>query len=216
MTTSISPCKRRLLAAALACGCFLAAATPVQAAAVDQLRQFVSGTRSAKGEFTQRQLKGPGTQAGPVSTGSFSFSRPGRFRWEVQKPFAQTIVADGERLWMHDPDLNQVTVRRIADSLGSSPAAILFGADDLERTFTLSDAGTRDGIEWLEAVPKSREAGFERIGIGFRNGLPEAMEIRDAFGQTSVLAFRDIERNPRLGAEVFRFVPPKGADVIEQ
>ena len=117
---------------------------------------------------------------------------------------------------MHDPDLNQVTVRRIADSLGSSPAAILFGADDLERSFTLKEAGARDGLEWLEAAPKSREAGFERIGIGFRDGLPEAMEIRDAFGQTSVLAFRGIERNPRLGADAFRFVPPKGADVIEQ
>lgn len=191
-------------------------AVPARATAVDQLRQFVSDTRSAKGEFTQRQVRGTGAQAGTTSTGTFSFSRPGRFRWEVQKPFAQTIVADGERLWMHDADLNQVTVRRIAESMGSSPAAILFGANDLERTFVLKAVGTRDGVEWLEAVPKSREAGFERIGIGFRDGLPEAMEIRDAFGQTSVLAFRGIERNPRLGAEAFRFVPPKGADVIEQ
>lgn len=206
---------RRLAGALLALAASLGVLPAAWAGATDQLREFVSGTRSARGEFTQRQIRSNG-QAGPVSSGSFVFQRPGRFRWEVRKPFAQTVVADGERLWTLDEDLNQVTVRRIGEVPGGSPAAILFGAGDLERTFTLKDAGSRDGLEWLDATPKSRDAGFERIGIGFRDGMPETMEIRDTFGQTSVLAFRGLERNPRLAAEAFRFVAPKGADVIEQ
>lgn len=212
--TSISISKRRLLTSMLTIGWLGGFAASAAAGAIDQLREFVGSTRAARGEFTQRQARGAGP--GGPSSGTFSFARPGKFRWEVQKPFAQTIVADGERLWMFDSDLNQVTVRRMSDSLGGSPAAILFGSDDLERSFALKESGSRDGLEWLEALPKSGEAGFERIAIGFRNGLPEAMEVRDAFGQTSSLVFRGIERNPRLAADAFRFVPPKGADVIEQ
>ena len=193
----------------------LVAASASWAGAIDQLHAFVSDTRAARGEFTQRQVR-PGAQAGSGSAGTFAFQRPGRFRWEVQKPFAQTIVADGQRLWIFDADLNQVTVRRIADAPAGTPAAILFGAQDIERSFSLQEAGTRDGMDWLEALPKSRDAGFERITIGFRDGLPGAMEIRDAFGQTSLLAFGQIERNPRLEANAFRFNPPAGADVIEQ
>ena len=186
-----------------------------RADALAQLREFVADTRSARGEFTQRQVRANG-QAGATSSGTFSFQRPGRFRWEVKKPFAQTIVADGQRLHIFDPDLNQVIVRRIGSAAAGTPAAILFGGEDLERNFDAKDAGRRDGLEWIEAVPKNRDAGFERIAIGFGNGLPAAMEIHDSFGQTTVLAFAGIERNPALGAEAFRFVAPKGADVIEQ
>lgn len=191
------------------------------AGALDQLRDFVSTTKSARGEFSQRQIRaGAGPQAGATggaqTSGSFAFSRPGRFRWEVSRPFAQTVVADGERLWLHDPDLNQVTVRRLSDSLGSSPAAILFGTSDIERDFAMREAGTRDGLEWLDAQPRQPDSGFERISIGFRRGLPEAMEVRDAFGQTTILAFKGIERNPKLAPDAFRFTPPKGADVVEQ
>lgn len=207
--------KGRLLGSLGLGAALLAAASVSWAGAIDQLHAFVSDTRAARGEFTQRQVR-PGAQAGTTAAGTFAFQRPGRFRWEVRKPFAQTIVADGQRLWMLDADLNQVTVRRISDAPAGTPAAILFGAEDIERSFSLQEAGTRDGMDWLEALPKNRDAGFERIAIGFRDGLPGAMEIRDAFGQTSLLAFRNIERNPRLGADAFRFDPPAGADVIEQ
>ena len=183
--------------------------------ALAQLREFVQATQSARGEFSQRTLRSGGQSADQAS-GGFAFARPGRFRWEVRKPFEQLMVADGERLHFYDKDLNQVTVRKLSDSLGASPAAILFGSNDMEASFVLKEAGARDGLEWLDAVPRSKEAGFDRIQIGFRAGLPEAMEVRDAFGRTTLFAFRGIERNPKIDPEAFRFVAPKGADVIRQ
>jgi chaperone LolA len=180
-----------------------------------QLQRFVAETRSARGEFTQRTLRSGGLPAESAS-GAFAFSRPGRFRWEVRKPFEQLMVADGERLWFYDKDLNQVTERRLAESLGSSPAAILFGSNELERSFTLKEGGERDGLAWLDALPMEKDAGFESIAIGFRGGLPEAMEVRDAFGRTTRFAFTAIERNAPLDSATFRFVAPQGADVIRQ
>jgi chaperone LolA len=188
---------------------------PAQGGAMAQLQRFVSETRSARGEFTQRTLRSSGQPAESAS-GAFAFARPGRFRWEVRKPFEQLMVADGERLYFFDKDLNQVTERRLAESLGASPAAILFGANDLQSSFELRDAGERDGLEWLDALPRSKDAGFERIAIGFRAGLPEAMEVLDAFGRTTRFAFRAIERNASIDPQAFRFSVPKGADVIRQ
>ena len=180
-----------------------------------QLRDFVTGTQSARGEFTQRSARANGTQA-ESGTGAFWFSRPGRFRWEVRTPYEQLMLADAQKLYFFDKDLNQVTVRKLGDALGASPAAILFGTDALERNFTLKEAGERDGLDWLDALPKSKDAGFDRILIGFRGGLPQAMEVRDAFGKVTLFAFRNLERNPKLDAELFRFVAPKGADVVQQ
>ena len=184
-------------------------------AALSQLERFVSETRSARGEFTQRTLRSAG-QPGESASGAFAFARPGRFRWEVRKPFEQLMVADGERLYFFDKDLNQVTERKLAESLGASPAAILFGANDLQRSFTLREAGARDGLDWLDALPRNKDAGFERIAIGFRGGLPEAMEVLDAFGRTTRFAFSAIERNASIDPGAFRFTAPKGADVIRQ
>jgi outer membrane lipoprotein carrier protein len=183
--------------------------------ALAQLREFAQATQSARGEFSQRTLRSAG-QPPEQASGAFAFARPGRFRWEVRKPYEQLMVADGEQLHFFDKDLNQVTVRRLSDSLGASPAAILFGSNELERSFVLKEAGTREGLDWLDAQPRSKDAGFERILIGFRAGLPEAMEVRDAFGRTTVFAFRGVERNPRIDPEQFRFVAPRGADVIRQ
>jgi outer membrane lipoprotein carrier protein len=183
--------------------------------AIEQLRRFAAEARSARGEFTQRTLRGPG-QSAQTASGRFAFSRPGRFRWEVLKPFEQLMVADGERVYFYDRDLAQVTVRKLANSLGASPAAILFGSNDLEKSFALAEAGTADGLAWLDAKPKSADAGFDAIRIGFRAGLPEAMEVRDAFGRTTVFAFRNLERNAAVPPESFRFVTPKGADVVEE
>ena len=201
---------------------FIAAALALpslaQAAALDQFRAFVAGTRSARGEFTQRLVKNDNGNArvSNPSTGTFEFSRPGKFIWIYKKPYEQHLQADGDKLYIYDKDLNQVTVRKLGNALGSSPAAILFGSNDLEKNFTLKDAGERDGMEWLQATPKARDTTFEQIGIGMRDGVPAAMELRDSVGQVSLLSFTKFERNPSLPEGQFRFTPPKGADVFEQ
>jgi len=193
----------------------LAIAGTAHAAALDQFKTFVAGTKSAKGEFTQQQQrKSANGKATPASSGSFVFARPGKFIWNYTKPYEQLLQADGDQLYIYDKDLNQVTVKKLGNALGSSPAAILFGSNDLEKNFTLSEAGTRDGLEWLSAVPKARDTTFEQISIGLRDGIPQAMELKDTFGQTSVLKFTNFQRNPPLGAQQFKFEMPKGADVI--
>ncbi|MFL6675710.1 MAG: outer membrane lipoprotein chaperone LolA [Massilia sp.] len=203
-------------AALLAVGAF-ALATTVHASALDQFKTFVSGTKAARGEFTQQQVrKSANGKVAPTSSGTFVFARPGKFIWTYQKPYEQLLQADGDTLYIYDKDLNQVTTKKLGNALGSSPAAILFGSNDLEKNFTLSEAGTRDGLEWLSAVPKNKDTTFEQIGIGLRNGVPEAMELKDAFGQTSLLKFHNFQRNPALAAQQFRFEIPKGADVSNQ
>ena len=195
----------------------LTIAGTAHAAALDQFKTFVANTKSAKGEFTQQQQrKSANGKATPASSGSFVFARPGKFIWNYQKPYEQLLQADGDQLYIYDKDLNQVTVKKLGNALGSSPAAILFGSNDLEKNFTLSEAGTRDGLEWLSAVPKARDTTFEQISIGLRDGIPQAMELKDTFGQTSMLKFTNFQRNPSLGAQQFKFEMPKGADVSQQ
>jgi outer membrane lipoprotein carrier protein len=184
------------------------------ASAIEQLRSFATGTTSARGEFLQQQVRANG-RPGEASSGTFAFTRPGRFRWEVLKPFEQLVVTDGERVHFYDKDLKQVTVRKVTDAVGATPAAILFGANDLEINFTIKDLGVSEGVEWLEAVPRSKESGFDRIRIGFRTGLPIAMEVLDSFGQTTRFVFRAIDRNPKLDAGLFRFTAPPGVDVVQ-
>jgi outer membrane lipoprotein carrier protein len=191
----------------------LAFVSSVEAAAIDRFKTFVRGTQSARGEFEQKvyDRSGKSTQE---SKGSFVFQRPGLFRWLYAKPVDQVIVGDGERVWIHDRDLNQVTVRKLSRALGSTPAALLAGSADVEKAFDMSEAGSKDGIEWLEATPREAEAGFARVRIGFdANGL-RAMELFDHFGQTTHLRFLNLARNPKVDPSEFRFQPPKGADVL--
>jgi len=190
----------------------------VNASALEQFRTFVAATKSARGEFTQRMVK---EESGKLhtsapSSGNFLFARPGKFIWSYQKPYEQVLQADGEKLYIYDKDLNQVTIRTLGNAIGSSPAAILFGSNDLEKNFTLSEAGARDGIEWLQAIPKAKDTQFEKIGIGLRDGVPVAMELRDSFGQVSLLSFTKFEKNPVLPSGQFKFAMPKGADVLQQ
>lgn len=185
------------------------------AAATDALKVFLTQTQTVKARFAQmvldKNLK-PLQQA----QGVMQFSRPGKFRWDYLKPYEQTIVGDGTRLWIYDKDLNQVTVRKLDLALGASPAALLAGSNDLERDYKLTNLGVEKGLDWLEALPKNRDSMFERVRMGFGKSGLEAMELRDQFGQVTVITFADVERNPRLGADVFRFTPPKGADVISE
>jgi outer membrane lipoprotein carrier protein len=186
------------------------------ASALDQFTSFVSSTKTAKGEFTQYQVKNVDgkDKVSTSASGTFVFARPGKFIWAYVKPYDQLLQADGEKLYIYDKDLNQVTVKKLGNALGSSPAAILFGSNDMAKNFTLVEAGTRDGLEWLQATPKAKDTTFEQIGIGLRNGLPEAMELRDNFGQLSVLVFKNFQKNPVLTPQYFRFVMPKGADIF--
>lgn len=188
-----------------------------QATALEQFQSFVATTKTARGDFTQRQVKSDGAgKAAGTSSGTFEFARPGRFIWTYRKPYEQVLQADGEKLYIYDRDLNQVTVRKLGNALGSSPAAILFGSNDLEKNFNLKDGGAHDGMEWLQVTPKAKDTSFEQVGIGMRDGLPAAMELRDSFGQVTILSFTHFEKNPQLASDHFKFVMPKGADVLEQ
>lgn len=190
---------------------------PMQAAAsgVESLKAFLTQTGSAKARFAQMVLD-KNMKVLQQATGTMQFARPGKFRWEYVKPYEQTIVGDGTRLWIYDKDLNQVTVRKLDRALGSSPAALLAGSNEIEKSYTLSNLGNQEGLDWLEAVPKTQETAFERIRLGFSKSGLEAMELRDQFGQITVIRFADVERNPKLPPETFRFAPPKGADVITE
>lgn len=194
-----------------------AAMVPVlaSAAALEQFKSFASSTQSARGEFKQRLVK-DGVKANNPSVGTFVFARPGKFIWTYTKPYEQILQADGENLFIYDKDLNQVTTRKLGDALSASPAEILFGSNDLDRNFMLKEAGSRDGLEWLDAVPRSKDSTFASIGIGMKNGVPVQMELRDAFGQTSQLTFDKFEKNPALKTNNFNFVIPAGADVLKQ
>jgi outer membrane lipoprotein carrier protein len=178
---------------------------------IDQFRTFLKATPQARGTFTQTVIAKSGRKP-QLSSGTFAFARPGKFRWSYDKPYKQLLVADGKKLWSYDPDLNQVTVRKLGDAIGASPAALLAG-DSLEENFTLIDAGTADGLQFIEAVPASKEGTFKSVRIGLKDNLPRVMEVRDNFGQTTIVELGRIEAGP-VPADNFRFTPPKGADVV--
>ena len=182
------------------------------AASLERFQSYLRTTQAARADFQQKVYDRTGKVV-QDSMGSFSFLRPGRFRWTYVKP-PQVIVGDGERVWIHDADLNQVTVRRVSRVLGATPAALLAGAADVDKAFELVESGDKDGLEWLEAKPREKESGFERIRLGMSASGVEAMELVDHFGQTTVLRFSNMVRNPQLDAGTFRFTPPKGVDVL--
>lgn len=209
---------KRFISVSLVTG-LLAFSALASASALEQFKTFVATTKAAKGEFTQRQVKVDKQgkmQVSNASEGSFQFARPGRFIWLYQKPYEQLLQADGDQLYIYDADLNQVTIRKLGDALASSPAAILFGSNDIEKNFTIKEGGNREGLDWLQLTPRAKDSPFEQIGIGLRNGTPEAMELRDAFGQVSLLSFPRFEKNPAMSAGQFKFDIPKGADVFKQ
>lgn len=217
-TRAVPGAGRRALLCGLAAGltALLAPSRPARAAedGIAQLRRFTAQTRSARGRFTQQLIRQSGA-AGKTSSGEFAFERPGRFRWEIQRPFEQLIVTDGTKLYFYDKDLQQVTVRKATDAIGATPAAVLFGDGELGGAFELKEQGERDGLAWVDALPRSADSGFERIQIGLRDGLPRKMEVRDAFGQVNRFEFSAIEANAAVAPAGFAFTPPPGVDVIE-
>ncbi|MBT2322661.1 outer membrane lipoprotein chaperone LolA [Variovorax paradoxus] len=201
---------------------FAATAAGVWAAGLESLEAFVKNVKSGRAEFTQTvtaPAKEGQTARAKVSSGTFEFQRPGKFKFDYKKPFAQSIVADGETLWLYDADLNQVTQRKQSQALGSTPAALIAAAPDLralQADFTLEAAPERDGLQWVKASPKNKEGQLQNVQVGFQGDALAALEILDSFGQRSVLKFSKVEVNPALPANVFQFKAPAGADVIRQ
>lgn len=221
MTASLLLTRRHLLATAtlVSLGTPALADTP----ALDALAAFLREARSGRAEFSQTVRLPPraGETEGRVrtSSGSFEFSRPGRFRFAYRKPFEQTLVADGQTLWIHDVDLNQVTARRQAQALGQTPAALLTAAGGmavLEQVFELSEAAARDGLRWVQATPRQRDGQLQSVQIGFRGSELAALDIADSFGQRSQLRFSALQLNLALPADTFVFRPPAGAEVVRQ
>jgi outer membrane lipoprotein carrier protein len=205
-----------VLSCALAFACFFGstvAAPAFAAGAIEQLKSFSSSTKSARGEFSQQLVKRAG-QPTAAAKGEFAFARPGRFRWEIQSPYQQLIVTDGSQLYFYDKDLKQVTVREAGDVISATPAAVLFGGAELDSAFTLKDEGEKDSLQWVEALPKVADSGFDRIRVGMRDGLPVQMEVQDAFGQVNRFTFTRISRNAAVPDSAFSFTPPPGVDVI--
>jgi len=198
---------------AAAAALVLAPLATLAADAPTQLNQFVANVASATGSFSQ-QTSGQ-AQGRPEQSGEFSFQRPGKFRWHVKKPYEQLIVSDGEKVLQYDPDLAQVTQRSVDQSIGTSPAAILFGSGSLEDAFVVQSLPDDDGLQWLRATPRGADAGFSHVDIGFRNDLPARLLLLDAFGQTTRIDLSNIKANPDLPASLFQFTPPADVDVVK-
>ncbi len=188
----------------------------------EALKTFVTQVHAARGKFVQRQITqsteqnvpAASMQAARTLSGTFVFLRPGKFIWAYQKPYAQILQADGKYFYVYDQDLNQVTRRKLDQALSGSSATILFGSNDLSRDFKLRDAGTQQGIDWLELIPKTQDSQFQRISIGFRQGNLAAMKLHDSFGNLTELTFSQIEKNPPLSADQFKFTVPPGAELV--
>ncbi len=195
----------------------LIAGQVASASAIDKLHRFLESTKTMRADFAQIVVAKNGKKP-QQSSGVMMFLRPGKFRWQIEKPYAQLLVGDGEKVWIYDPDLRQVTVKKFDAALGSTPAALLVGEgggkSTLEKNFTLREAGERESLEWLEATPKTPDSGFEKLQLGFSGNDLKAMELFDNFGQTTSLFFSHLERNPSIAVTQFRFTPPAGVDVI--
>ena len=188
----------------------------VQATAIGNLKKFIAETSTVSANFSQT-LYDKSRRTIQDSKGSMQFERPEKFRWSYAKPYEQIIVGNGKEVWFYDHDLNQATVRPFNLAIGSSPAALLAGNSDLEENFVLTELGLQEGMEWLEAVPKNKETMFEFIQMAFSpQGTLKLMALRDSLGQTTLLTFSELEKNPQLSESLFNFTPPASADVIRE
>ena len=192
------------------------------AGGMESLENFVKSAKSGRADFSQ-VVTAPAREGqaarSKTSTGTFEFSRPNRFRFNYKKPFEQTIVADGQTLWLYDVDLNQVTARKQAQVLGSTPAALIASSPDLgalKKDFNLEAVADRDGMQWVQATPKAKDGQLHSVKVGFRGNDLAALDILDSFGQRSVISFSKLELNAAVGADAFQFNPPKGVDVVRQ
>lgn len=189
-------------------------AMTAKAEPIEQLQQFNREIKSASGDFNQKILSKSGTVK-KSSSGTFIFSRPGKFRWTYSTPYEQILVSNGKNLTIFDKDLNQVTTRSLGSSIDYSPADILFGNTDLSKNFTLTASGVKDGREWLSAIPKTKSSNFIKVNIGMLNGVPNAMELYDTLGQVTVLTFSNFKKNSGAAASSFNFTAPVNASIVK-
>ncbi len=187
------------------------------AAGLEQFRAFLKDTKAMRAQFQQTVVDAKGNKVQEV-TGSMAIQRQiegaGKFRWDYNKPYVQQIVGDGTRVWLHDPELNQVTVRPIGKALGNSPAALLAGSKDIEQSFDIKNETRQDNLAWVIATAKDPDSGFEKIYLGFKKNDLEKMQLHDNFGNTTSIHFSKLERNPKLDNQLFNFKPPAGADIV--
>lgn len=180
------------------------------AGAIEQLNRFIQ-TKTLSSTFSQTNVTGKKTQ---TSKGQLAISRPDRFRWEYQQPDPQIIVGDGQYLWIYDGDLNQVSQKNQKSTLGDTPAALLAGNNTVSKFYTLTEKPNRQGLEWLEAKPKTQDQGFATIRMGFADGDLKAMELTDFTGQQTSITFGSWNKAPVFSPKQFEFTPPKGADIL--
>jgi outer membrane lipoprotein carrier protein len=194
----------------------LLASTAVQADAVEALREFSREAKTGRAHFTQ-VVSSPDGAKKKTSSGSFEFARPNRFRFAYTKPYEQTIVGDGQKLWLHDPDLQQVTVRAMNQALSATPAALLAGGA-IEKDFEVKALPSSQGIDWVQATPKAKDQnfGYTSLRVGFKGKTLAALELKDSFGQTSQINFTDVVLNAPANEQALRFTPPAGTDVLTQ
>ncbi|HEX7811064.1 MAG TPA: outer membrane lipoprotein chaperone LolA [Burkholderiales bacterium] len=211
MTTRYSFHRMACLAVALAG----LAAEPALAGPIEKLRAFIEQTRSARATFNQI-VTDSGGQVAQKANGTVQFERPGKFRWAYEKPYEQLIVGDGSKLWIYDKDLNQVTERKLDKALGSSPAALLAGSDDIDKYFSLNALGMKKQLDWLEAKPLDEESLFDKVHMGFRGNVLEVMELYDHFGQKTSIKLSGLKRNPKSSPDMYKFTVPEGADVVTE
>lgn len=182
---------------------------------VASLSDFFNNTNAMRANFSQVVTDTQGRKIQEVQ-GSMQLQRPNKFRWDYSKPYEQQIISDGKQVFLYDTDLQQVTIRELSKTLGSSPAALLAGGDTVEKSFTIKNAARKDDLNWVLALPKDKESGFERVLLGFKDEKLRKMELHDSFNHITLITFDAVERNPVLQASTFLFTPPKGVDVVSE
>lgn len=192
---------------------FLILSLSANATGLERIKEYFQNIQSASADFHQVVTDKQGHKTQDV-TGVMQLQKPNKFRWDYNKPFVQQIIGDGEKIWLFDPELNQVTVRSFTKAAGSSPAALLAGGKEMERSFVIKDASRKGTLEWVLAVPKVGETGFERLFLGFKGDALMEMELHDSFGNRTAIQFINVVRNPKLSADLFKFTPPHDADVL--
>lgn len=198
----------------LLCALLMVAAQAVAGTATERLDAFFAEKGALRAEFVQT-VTGSAFAQPEESRGVLIMQRPGKFRWDYQKPYQQQIVADGKRLWVYDVDLAQVVVKPVDEALGDTPALLLSGGGKIAERFAVTELGDQgDGLAWVQLIPKQTDTGFSELRLGFGKRELERMELKDSFGQLTRLAFSNMQRNVKVPADTFRFVPPEGVDVV--
>jgi len=191
----------------------LAAAATHSGNAIMRMQAFLKDVHSLKADFTQVVLDA-NLQQVRKSVGTLAIKRPDRFRWDYATPNKEIIVADGKRVWIYDVELQQVTVKPMTGTLAASPAVLLSGSNDVDKSFTVKDLGAADGLEWVRLTPKVQDTDFQNVKMGFRGNMVSVMELKDVLGNLTRITFRHVILNPSIPDSLFQFTPPAGADVI--